>query len=36
MERKRPEARRPRRGPERAWVEAFGLDASRTELEVSG
>jgi HxlR-like helix-turn-helix len=23
-------------GPERAWVEAFGLDASRTELEISG
>jgi hypothetical protein len=23
-------------GPERAWVEAFGVDGSRTELEVSG
>ncbi|MDX6722272.1 MAG: hypothetical protein QOD44_3579 [Solirubrobacteraceae bacterium] len=23
-------------GPERAWVEAFGIDGSRTELEISG
>ena len=23
-------------GPERAWVEAFGADGSRTELEVTG
>ena len=23
-------------GPERAWVEAFGVDGSRTELEFSG
>jgi hypothetical protein len=23
-------------GPERAWVEAFGIDGSRTELEFSG
>jgi hypothetical protein len=23
-------------GPERAWVEAFGPDGSRTELEVTG
>jgi DNA-binding HxlR family transcriptional regulator len=23
-------------GPERAWVEAFGIDGSRTELDISG
>ena len=23
-------------GPERAWVEAFGIDGSRTELEFAG
>jgi hypothetical protein len=31
-----PEADARIAGPERAWVEAFGLDASRTELEVTG
>ena len=31
-----PEADARIEGPERAWVEAFGLDASRTELEISG
>jgi DNA-binding HxlR family transcriptional regulator len=35
-ERSAPEADARIEGPERAWVEAFGLDASRTELEVSG
>jgi DNA-binding HxlR family transcriptional regulator len=31
-----PEADTRISGPERAWVEALGLDASRTELEVEG
>ena len=35
-ERSAPEADARIEGPERAWVEAFGLDASRTELEISG
>jgi DNA-binding HxlR family transcriptional regulator len=35
-ERGAPEAEARIAGPERAWVEAFGLDGSRTELEVSG
>ena len=35
-ERSAPEADARISGPERAWVEAFGVDASRTELEVSG
>ena len=35
-ERSAPEADARIEGPERAWVEAFGLDASRTELEVTG
>jgi DNA-binding HxlR family transcriptional regulator len=35
-ERGAPEADARVSGPERAWVEAFGLDASRTELEVDG
>jgi hypothetical protein len=35
-ERTAPEADARVSGPERAWVEAFGLDASRTELEISG
>jgi hypothetical protein len=35
-ERSAPEADARIGGPERAWVEAFGLDASRTELEISG
>ncbi len=35
-ERSAPEADARISGPERAWVEAFGLDGSRTELEISG
>jgi DNA-binding HxlR family transcriptional regulator len=35
-ERSAPEADAHAVGPERAWVEAFGVDGSRTELEVSG
>ena len=35
-ERSAPEADARIEGPERAWVEAFGLDASRTELEITG
>jgi DNA-binding HxlR family transcriptional regulator len=35
-ERSAPEADAHVLGPERAWVEAFGVDGSRTELEVSG
>jgi DNA-binding HxlR family transcriptional regulator len=35
-ERAAPEADAHVLGPERAWVEAFGVDGSRTELEVSG
>jgi DNA-binding HxlR family transcriptional regulator len=35
-ERSAPEADARVSGPERAWVEAFGLDASRTELEIDG
>jgi DNA-binding HxlR family transcriptional regulator len=35
-ERSAPEADARISGPERAWVEALGLDASRTELELSG
>jgi DNA-binding HxlR family transcriptional regulator len=35
-ERGAPEADARISGPERAWVEAFGLDGSRTELEVEG
>ncbi|MEA2395632.1 MAG: hypothetical protein QOJ82_3523 [Solirubrobacteraceae bacterium] len=35
-ERPAPEADAVISGPERAWVEAFGLDASLTELEISG
>jgi DNA-binding HxlR family transcriptional regulator len=35
-ERTAPEADAHVLGPERAWVEAFGIDGSRTELEVSG
>ena len=35
-ERSAPEADAHVSGPERAWVEAFGPDASRTELEVTG
>jgi DNA-binding HxlR family transcriptional regulator len=35
-ERNAPEADAHVSGPERAWVEAFGPDASRTELEISG
>ena len=31
-----PEADAHVLGPERAWVEAFGLDGSRTELEIEG
>ena len=31
-----PEADARVSGPERAWVEAFGLDGSRTELEIEG
>jgi hypothetical protein len=36
QERSAPEADARISGPERAWVEAFGLDASRTELEIEG
>jgi DNA-binding HxlR family transcriptional regulator len=35
-ERGAPEADAHVLGPERAWVEAFGVDGSRTELEFSG
>jgi DNA-binding HxlR family transcriptional regulator len=35
-ERSAPEADARVAGPERAWIEAFGIDGSRTELEVSG
>ena len=35
-ERSGPEADAHVSGPERAWVEAFGPDASRTELEITG
>ena len=35
-ERGAPEADARIAGPERAWVEAFGLDGSRTELEIEG
>ena len=35
-ERAAPEADARISGPERAWVEAFGLDGSRTELEIDG
>jgi DNA-binding HxlR family transcriptional regulator len=35
-ERGAPEADARIAGPERAWVEAFGLDGSRTELEMTG
>jgi DNA-binding HxlR family transcriptional regulator len=35
-ERSGPEADAHMVGPERAWVEAFGIDGSRTELEISG
>jgi DNA-binding HxlR family transcriptional regulator len=35
-ERSAPEADAHIMGPERAWVEAFGIDGSRTELEISG
>jgi DNA-binding HxlR family transcriptional regulator len=35
-ERNGPEADAHVLGPERAWVEAFGVDGSRTELEISG
>jgi DNA-binding HxlR family transcriptional regulator len=35
-ERSAPEADARVSGPERAWVEALGPDASRTELEISG
>ena len=35
-ERSAPEADAHVVGPERAWVEAFGADASRTELEFTG
>ena len=35
-ERTAPEADAHIVGPERAWVEAFGIDGSRTELESSG
>jgi DNA-binding HxlR family transcriptional regulator len=35
-ERAAPEAEARIAGPERAWVEAFGPDASRTELEITG
>ena len=35
-ERSAPEADAKISGPERAWVEALGPDASRTELEISG
>src|SRR6266540_1729097 len=36
QERGAPEADARIGGPERAWVEAFGLDGSRTELELDG
>jgi hypothetical protein len=36
QERGAPEADARIHGPERAWVEAFGLDGSRTELEIDG
>jgi DNA-binding HxlR family transcriptional regulator len=35
-ERSAPEADAKIAGPERAWVEALGPDASRTELEITG
>jgi hypothetical protein len=35
-ERSAPEADAHVIGPERAWVEAFGIDGSRTELETTG
>jgi DNA-binding HxlR family transcriptional regulator len=35
-ERSGPEADAHVIGPERAWVEAFGVDGSRTELEITG
>jgi DNA-binding HxlR family transcriptional regulator len=35
-ERSAPEADAHIVGPERAWVEAFGIDGSRTELEMAG
>jgi hypothetical protein len=35
-ERSAPQADAHVVGPERAWVEAFGIDGSRTELEISG
>jgi DNA-binding HxlR family transcriptional regulator len=35
-ERSAPEADAHALGPERAWIEAFGVDGSRTELELSG
>ena len=35
-ERSAPEAEARISGPERAWVEALGVDASRTELEIEG
>jgi hypothetical protein len=35
-ERTAPEADARISGPERAWIEALGPDASRTELEISG
>jgi DNA-binding HxlR family transcriptional regulator len=35
-ERSAPEADAHILGPERAWVEAFGIDGSRTELEITG
>jgi DNA-binding HxlR family transcriptional regulator len=35
-ERGAPEADARIAGPERAWVEAFGIDGSRTELELGG
>lgn len=35
-ERPAPEAQARVRGPERAWIEAFSPDGSRTELEVEG
>src|SRR5919202_984683 len=35
-ERSAPEADAHILGPERAWVEAFGIEGSRTELEITG
>jgi DNA-binding HxlR family transcriptional regulator len=35
-EREAPDADAHVMGPERAWVEAFGIDGSRTELEIRG